>query len=78
MFTDSLNVNLSNSTANIFFRISNFAYCCGLNFLEQWRYCWLSSGSLPSDIQNRVRQVSSQGENFLAKQNLPKGSVLGH
>ena len=58
--------------------ISNFTYCCGLNFLEQWRYCWLSSGSLPSDIQNRARQVSSRGENFSAKQNLPKGSVLGH
>ena len=58
--------------------ISNFTYCCGLNFLEQWRYCWLSSGSLPSDIQNRARQVSSRGENFSAKQTLPKGSVLGH
>ena len=57
---------------------SNFAYCCGLNFLEQWRYCWLSSGSLSSDIQNRARQVSSRGENFSAKQNLPKGIVLGH
>ena len=60
------------------FYISNFTYCCGLNFLDQWRYCWLSSGSLPSDIQNRARQVSSRGENFSAKQNLPKGSVLGH
>ena len=58
--------------------VSNFTYCCGLNFLEQWRYCWLSSGSLPSDIQNRARQVSSRGENFSAKQNLPQGSVLGH